>query len=127
MEQSPEKLGVPPLVKKFPTFSVTQKAIAVILTFPTKCTYSKQTYIVLSPGIHFPRCFSLNKPLKSLALVPILSHISPIMPLHTVSLTSILTLSSHLCLRSSNSLLPSGFCTKPSYVPHTLPISSSFI
>jgi len=70
MGQSPEKLRVPPLVKKFLTFSVTQKAITVILTFPTKSTYSKQTYIVLSHFIHSPRCFSLNKPLKEPGTCP---------------------------------------------------------
>jgi hypothetical protein len=64
MELSPGKLTVPMLFQKFPTFSVTQEAITVTHTFTTKCTNSKQTYIVLSHAIHSPRYFSLNKALK---------------------------------------------------------------
>jgi hypothetical protein len=57
--------------------------------------------------------------------VPILSHINPVHAPHPTSLTSILILSSHLCLGLSSGLLPSGFPTKTLYATILFPIRAT--
>jgi hypothetical protein len=62
---------------------------------------------------------------KSLPPVPNLSQIYLTHALRPTCLRSVLLLSSHLCLRHSSGLLPSG--SPPPYVLHAPPISVFFI